>query len=137
MIESSLVRGRLVLQSYPSSDIKSPRLALRPVLICLLLVLLLECGDHHQYPHLLLQDHLPEVLKRVRLGGDGGNEFLLDVSKLDRGGINVGDRGFTLTKLLAQLLKVLRYSLTDDFIKSNQVVIVRNYNILFVNYGAE
>ena len=80
MIESSLVRGRLVLQSYPSSDIKSPRLALRPVLICLLLVLLLECGDHHQHLHLLLQDHLPEVLETdLLLGSLGRDEPLLAV----------------------------------------------------------
>ena len=126
-----------MLETDPGPDLPPLVVSVGPVLVTLPPPALLQVCQHHDQGDLLLDDHLPEVLKRVGLGGDGGNEFLLDVSKLDRGGINVGDRGFTLTRLLDQLHKVLRYSLTDDFIKSNQVVIVRNYNILFVNYGTE
>ena len=100
-----------MLETDPGPDLPPLVVSVGPVLVTLPPPALLQVSQHHDQRDLLLDDHLPEVLKRVGLGGDGGNEFLLDVSKLDRGGINVGDRGFTLTKLLAKLHKVLRYSL--------------------------
>ena len=67
----------------------------RPVLVTLLPPSLLEVSQHHDHRDSLLNDHLPEVLKGDWLRGNGGNELLLDVIKLDWGGIDIIDRGLS------------------------------------------
>ena len=62
-----------------------------PVLVTLLLPALLEVSQHHDHGDSPLDDHLPEVLEGDWLGGDGGDELLLDVRELDWGGIDIGD----------------------------------------------
>ena len=79
-----------MLQSYPSSDIENLSLAVRPVLFCLPLILLLEGGDHYHHPHLLLRDHLPEVWEtNTHLGSLGRDEPLLAVCHGYHGGVDV------------------------------------------------
>ena len=63
VVVSPLVGGGLVLQSYPSANVEDLTLAVWPVLVRLLLALLLQVGDHHHHAHLVLHDHLPEVLE--------------------------------------------------------------------------
>ena len=63
-----------------------------PVLVTLLPPSLLEVCQHHNHRDSPLDDHLPEVLEGDWFGGDGGNELLLDICKLDWGGIDIGDR---------------------------------------------
>ena len=85
MVVSSLVRGGLVLQSDPSSDIQSLSLAVWPVLLGLPPVLLLEGRDHHHHLHLVLHDHLPEVREADPLHGSlGSDEPLLAVFESDQ-----------------------------------------------------
>ena len=62
-----------------------------PVLVTLPPPALLEVSQHHDHGDSLLDDHLPEVLEGDRLGGNGGDELLLDVRELDWGGIDIGD----------------------------------------------
>ena len=62
-----------------------------PVLVTLLPPSLLEVSQHHDHGDSPLDDHLPEVLERDRLRGNGGDELLLDIYELDWGGIDIGD----------------------------------------------
>ena len=79
-----------MLQNHPFSDIENLSLAVWPVLVRLLLVLLLEGRDHHHHPHLLLHDHLPEVLETdSHLGSLGSDEPLLAACQGDQGGVDV------------------------------------------------
>ena len=69
-----------MLQTDPSANIEVLTLAVWPVLIRLSPTLLLEAGDHHHHPHLVLHDHLPEVLESDPiLGSLGSDEPLLAV----------------------------------------------------------
>ena len=54
-----------------------------PVLVALLPPTLLEVSQHHDHGDSPLDDHLPEVLEGDWLRGNGGDELLLDVIKLD------------------------------------------------------
>ena len=90
MVVSPLVGGGLVLQSYPSANVEDLTLAVWPVLVRLLLTLLLQVGDHHHHAHLVLHDHLPEVLEAdPLLGSLGSDEALLAVCQRYHGGVDV------------------------------------------------
>ena len=52
-----------MLQSYPAANVESLSLVVGPILVCLLLTLLVEGRDHYHHLHLVLHDHLPEVLE--------------------------------------------------------------------------
>ena len=80
-----------MLETDPAPDLPPLVVSVWPVLVTLLSSILLEVCQHHDERDLLLDDHLPEVLKGVRLWGDGGNELLLDPNKYQRG-IDVADR---------------------------------------------
>ena len=80
-----------MLQSHPSPDSQDPSLAVWPVLLGLPPVLLLDGRDHHHHPHLVLHDHLPEVLEAdLLLGSLGSDETLIEVCEGYLGGVDVG-----------------------------------------------
>ena len=82
-----------MLNADPIPDVPDFIFPVRPVLVTLLLSSLLQISQHHNHRDSLLDDHLPEVLKGDWLRGNGGNELLLDVIKLNRGGIDIFDWG--------------------------------------------
>ena len=84
-----------MLEADPAPDVSGLVLPVWPVLVTLDPRSLLEVSQHHDHGDFLLDDHLPEVLKRCRLRSDGGDEILLDVPEFDWGGIDVVNGGLS------------------------------------------
>ena len=65
-------------------------LLVRPVLVRLLLLALLQGGQHHDHLHSLLQDKPPEVLEGVLSRSLGSDVGLLHTLEMNLGSIDVG-----------------------------------------------
>ena len=84
-----------MLEADTTPDLHYLVIPVRPILVTLLLSSLLQVGQHHNHGDSLIDDHLPKVLKGYWLRSNGGDEILLDVIKLDWGGVDIFDWGFT------------------------------------------
>ena len=72
-----------MLKADPAPDDPGLFLPVRPVLVTLHPRPLLEVSQHHDHRDSIFHYHLPEVLEGDWLRGNGGDELLLDVIKLD------------------------------------------------------